>query len=756
MLRSTSWSGRARRALTRLTVLLAAVSIAPALSGAHVASAAVAERSTMSIDSFFATYNNKYVDIDGAYGAQCTDLFNAYHEYVVGGSYVRMAYSGGAKDLWSTTNSADVESRYIRIAKTSTARKGDVAVWGGYSSGYTYSDYGHVAIVTATTTGSASSVPIFSQNPGPAHYMSLSKTGLLGYLRPKKFAVFSTAAPKVSGTAKVGSTLTATAGTWSVSSLTFKYQWYASGTAVSGATGSTFAPTSSQVGKTMKVVVTASRSGYNTATATSNTTGAVAPGTFSTSGTPTITGTPLIGSTLTASRPAWSPTPTTVSYQWLANGATITGATGSTFVVTDAQEGKTLSVRETAAKSGYTSSVLTSASTAAVASSTPLDATPTPVISGEPVVDSTLTVDAGDWEPAPVALGYQWLRNGVAISGATGTSYVLGQADIDAQISVSVTGTKSGYAKTTTTSEPTSAVTAGSITATTPTISGTAQYGETLTAEAGAWAPEDVTLNYQWLRDGSAVSGATGQTYALGSADIGHTLAVTVTGVETGYRTETRASSPTSTVTSLPMDHPRPTISGTAKQGSTLTAVTTGWTSGVTKSYQWLRNGTAISGATGSTYAVNEKDIGKTLVVRVTGSGTGYTTVSETSSSTATVTSLLGDRLSADSKLYNGSALYSPNGVYKLIQQSDGNLVLYNISSTARAVWSSKTTGKGAAYVRMQSDGNLVQYTSAGKAVWSTATNGKGGTYVRVQSDGNVVIYTSAGKAVWATNTVGK
>jgi hypothetical protein len=58
----------------------------------------------------------------------------------------------------------------------------------------------------------------------------------------------------------------------------------------------------------------------------------------------------------------------------------------------------------------------------------------------------------------------------------------------------------------------------------------------------------------------------------------------------------------------------------------------------------------------------------------------------------------------------------------------------------------------------MQSDGNLVVYTSGGTALWSTHTNGHTGAYALLQSDGNFVVYTSSGGpgkggALWASNT---
>lgn len=82
---------------------------------------------------------------------------------------------------------------------------------------------------------------------------------------------------------------------------------------------------------------------------------------------------------------------------------------------------------------------------------------------------------------------------------------------------------------------------------------------------------------------------------------------------------------------------PTPTISGTLATGNTLTANPGTWTSGTTLKYQWYRSGTAISGATGKTYVLAAVDAGDVMKVRVTGSKTGYTTISKYSAATAVV-----------------------------------------------------------------------------------------------------------------------
>jgi 5'-nucleotidase len=89
-------------------------------------------------------------------------------------------------------------------------------------------------------------------------------------------------------------------------------------------------------------------------------------------GTPTIDDTtPVVGQTLTASPGTWGPAPVDLAYQWLADGAEITGADQATFTVTAAQVGQHLSVRVTGTKTGYQTASATSAATGAVAKLTP-------------------------------------------------------------------------------------------------------------------------------------------------------------------------------------------------------------------------------------------------------------------------------------------------------------------------------------------------------------------------------------------------
>ncbi|MBE0011160.1 S8 family serine peptidase [Arthrobacter sp. AET 35A] len=265
----------------------------------------------------------------------------------------------------------------------------------------------------------------------------------------------------------------------------------------------------------------------------------------------------------------------------------------------------------------------------------------TPTVSGNSRVGSTLRAVPGTWTPAPVNLAYQWLRDGQAISGASAITHVVTTADTGKKLSVRVTGTKAGYDSATQTSAPTAAVTdpANDVVAPTPTITNgdTAQVGEELTARVGTWLPAPVTLTYQWLRSGSAISGATGATYTPVPADLGKTLTLRVTGKSSVMPSTARTSTATKAVLPGALSAVQPTVSGFAAIGYTLTAKPGTWAAGTTVTYQWLRDGANISGANSVTYRLVAADATKRLSVKATGTKAGYTTVSSTSAQTDTV-----------------------------------------------------------------------------------------------------------------------
>ena len=251
-------------------------------------------------------------------------------------------------------------------------------------------------------------------------------------------------------------------------------------------------------------------------------------------GAPAINGTAQVGETLSANTSGIADadglTNATFSYQWLADDAAISGATGLTYTLSDVDEDKTVRVRVSFTDDAGNDETLTSAATDAVDARPNSPATGLPVISGTIQVDETLTVDksgiADENGLENVAFTYQWLAGDAAIAGATGSTYTLVAADEGKAIKVRVSFTDDAGNDETLTSTTTDAVAAAPAAnnpATgAPTISGTAQVGKTLTANTSEIVDEDglsnVQYEYQWLADDTAIAGATALTYNPGSS----------------------------------------------------------------------------------------------------------------------------------------------------------------------------------------------------------------------------------------------
>ena len=371
-------------------------------------------------------------------------------------------------------------------------------------------------------------------------------------------------------------------------------------------------------------------------------------------GVPTITNTAKVGETLTAVTTgimdADGVTSATYTYQWIrvetdSTEADISGATSGTYTLVAADEGKTIKVKVSFTDDASNPEMRTSAATATVAAAnTP--ATGVPTITNTAKVGETLTaVTTGIMDAdgvTSVSYTYQWIRvdgTEADISGATSSTYTLVTADLGTTIKVTVSFTDDASNPEMRTSAATATVVAATATNTpatgAPTITGRAKVGETLTAVTtgimddadGLTSP---TYTYQWIRvDGTEadIAGATSSTYTPGDDDLGKTLKVRVSFTDDASNPETLTSAATATV--VAKNTPATgaaTITGTARVGETLTAVTTGImdeTEGldnVSYMYQWIRvDGTEadIAGATSSTYRPVDADLGTTLKVRV-------------------------------------------------------------------------------------------------------------------------------------------
>ena len=220
-----------------------------------------------------------------------------------------------------------------------------------------------------------------------------------------------------------------------------------------------------------------------------------------------------------------------------------------------------------------------------------------PVINGTAQVGETLTADTSGIEDANglarVQFRFQWISNNggtdTVITGATDSSYTLAAADEGNTMKVRVDFTdRGGYAESLTSAATASVFSAveGSSDGETaqnnpatgaPTINGTAQVGETLTADTSGIADSDgltnVSYSYQWIaNDGnsdSGITGATASSYTLAADDEGKTIKVRVDFTDDAGNAETLTSASTSSVAARPNNQATgaPTINGTAQVG---------------------------------------------------------------------------------------------------------------------------------------------------------------------------------------------
>ena len=452
-------------------------------------------------------------------------------------------------------------------------------------------------------------------------------------------------APTISGTAQVGQTLTADtsaiADADGLTDVSYSYQWMAGGLDIDGATGSSYTLTSSEQGQTVTVRVTFTDDADNTESLTSVATETVAakPPNTAPAGLPTISGTPEVEQTLTADisgiADADGLTNVSYSYRWMAGGTDIDGAAGSSYTLISSEQGQTIQVRVTFTDDDDNEESLTSEATVAVAAKPTSEPLALPTISGTPQVEQTLTADTSGIADAGglenVSYSYQWMAGGSDIDGATGSSYTLTSSEQGQTIQVRVTFTDDEENEESLTSVATEAVAAKANTAPTglPAISGTPQVEQTLTADitgiADADGLDDVSYIYQWLTGGTDIDGATGSSYTLTSSEQGRTVQVRVTFTDDADNEDSLTSVATETVAAKANTAPTglPTISGTPQVEQTLTADTSAIDDAdglddVSYRYQWMAGGSAIDGATGSSYTLTSSEQGQTVQVRVT------------------------------------------------------------------------------------------------------------------------------------------
>ncbi len=327
----------------------------------------------------------------------------------------------------------------------------------------------------------------------------------------------------------------------------------------------------------------------------------------------------------------------TVSRLLTLDGIDVTAAmTGNTYVAARTGAAQALVMTYTASNGiGAPTTAVLSRTVPALA----LVNTVAPAISGMAVEAQTLTISTGTWSGGPTAFACV-LSNGAVPTGTGPWTYVVPNAAIGSTLTATVTASRAGTAAVAATSAATATVTAIPLVNTVaPSITGTAQEGQTLTASPGTWTGSPTGFAYQWNRNGVPILGATGSTRVIDAGAVGAVNTVTVTASKAGTASVSATSAATATITAIPLvNTAAPAITGIAQVGQTLTASPGTWTGSPTAlAYQWLRGSTAISGATGSTYVPVFADVGTTLRAQVTASKAGTADVAVASPATAVV-----------------------------------------------------------------------------------------------------------------------
>ena len=514
----------------------------------------------------------------------------------------------------------------------------------------TGADEGVALVVTVTATNAVASASATSP-----------RTAMVP--DPPPPAPVNTAPPVITGSATVGATLGASAGSWSNSPTSYSYQWSdcnSSGTgcaSISGAASSAYTVGAGDESSTLEVTVAATNAGGSTV-ASSSATALVPvpppPAPVNTS-LPVITGSATVGSTLATTQGLWTNSPTSYSYQWRdcnssgAGCASISGATSSAYTVGAADESSTLEVTVTASNAGGSGAASSSATALVPVPPPPAPVnTSLPVITGSATVGSTLATTQGLWTNSPTSYSYQWRdcnssgAGCASISGATSSAYTVGAADESSTLEVTVTASNaggSGAASSSATALVPVPPPPAPVNTSLPVITGSATVGSTLATTQGLWTNSPTSYSYQWRDCNSSgagctnIAGATSAGYPVAAGDEGHALVVTVTATNAGG--SGAASSNATTLVPVPpppapVNTSLPVITGSATVGSTLATTQGLWTNSPTSySYQWRdcnssgAGCTNIAGATSAGYPVAAGDEGHALVVTVTATNAG-------------------------------------------------------------------------------------------------------------------------------------
>ena len=502
-------------------------------------------------------------------------------------------------------------------------------------------------------------------DPDPVEYILNDRNGNPSYNRAKITINYPDAANnqegkvELIGATKIGQTLLAKVeDADGVQPQNIKYQWFADGDAISGATGASYTIQPGDKGKTLTVHVEYKDDlGHDEAFSSAPTAQIgdaqtnvppVSPFNHTPTGKVTITGEAKVGETLTASNDIKDDDGLgTITYRWFAGGQEV--GQGERYTVQPGDKNKTITVKAEYSDGRQNAESVSSDATVAVEDA----ATPTPqpqppgnnqpgsvTIAGDAKVGETLTATAHDADGVPANVNYGWFAGSTPLG--TGATYTVKPADKGKTITVKAIYTDGAGHAEVVSSDPTAEVSDAAPTPQPPqppatnhepvgsvTITGDAKVGETLTASNDLKDDDGMgQITYRWFAGGQEVG--KGASYTLQDTDKGKTITVKAEYTDGKGTAETVESAKTAEVAENTAPNPQPptpqptnhagtvAITGDTKVGGTLTA-TVNDDDGFAQdkvSYQWLRDGKPIDGATASTYQLTAADAGHKISVQ--------------------------------------------------------------------------------------------------------------------------------------------
>lgn len=245
----------------------------------------------------------------------------------------------------------------------------------------------------------------------------------------------------------------------------------------------------------------------------------------------------------------------------------------------------------------------------------------TPSIQGTPRVGETLSVTNGQWSPSNVELRYQWFVDGKRIVGARERTFSLRPEYAGKRVRVRVAARHPDLQNAQPYAAPTAPVAPGEIVEVErPTLSGTTAVGETLKLDTGEFTPKPDDVVIRWRADGETIPDARGTTLPVTEEYVGAHISARIVVQTDGYSKHPRVTPR--------VDWVRAGTVSVAEAGSLRGRPRVGWmlaaqpgvtepTGGVDTSYQWLRDGAPIPGATDRRYRLTAEDFQHQVGVRI-------------------------------------------------------------------------------------------------------------------------------------------